>query len=71
MGNVHNVRKRKVWLSIILGREGVKPRVSGMFFKAVVQAVLIFRSEMWVMNPHMGGAIGLFQHRVAIWITGR
>ena len=58
-------------LSIILGREGAKPRVSGMFFKAVVQAVLIFGLEMWVMNTRMGGAIGLFQYRVAIWITGR
>ena len=58
-------------LSIILGREGAKPRVPGMFFKEVVQAVLLFGSEMWVMNPHTGGAIGGFQHRVAIWITGR
>ena len=58
-------------LSIILGREGAKSRVSGMLFKAVVQAVLLFGSEMWVKTPRMGGAIGGFQHRVAIWITGR
>ena len=58
-------------LSIILGREGAKTRVSGMFFKAVVQAVLIFGSEMWVTTPRMGGAIGGFQHKVSIWITGK
>ena len=37
--------------------EGASPRVSGMFFKAVVQAVLLFGSEKWVMTPHMGQAL--------------
>ena len=36
VGNLHNVRNRWVRLSIILQREGVNPRVSGMFFKSVV-----------------------------------
>ena len=53
-------------LSIILGRDGAKTRVSGMLFKEVVQAVLLFGSEMWVMTPHTGGAIGGFQHRVGM-----
>ena len=42
---VGNLRKAwKSWdrLLRILGREGASPRVSGMFFKAVVQAVLFF-----------------------------
>ena len=35
----------KIWsrLARILGQEGTSPRVSGMFFKAVVQAVILFR----------------------------
>ena len=55
----------------ILGREGAIPRVSGMFFKAVVKAVLLFMLETWVMTPRMVIALVIFQHRVARQITGR
>ena len=40
-----NLRKaRKSWMRIprILSREGADPKVSGLFFKAVVQEVLLF-----------------------------
>ena len=30
---------------MILSREVATPRVSGLFFKAVIQAVLLFRAE--------------------------
>ena len=38
-------KSRKIWEQLlkILGKEGAKPRVSGILFKAVMQAVLIFR----------------------------
>ena len=51
---------RAVWRRMmhILSREGAARRVSGLFFKAVVQAVLISRSETWVVTPHMGKALG-------------
>ena len=39
-------------------------------FKVVVQAVLLFRSEMWVIYPRMGRVLGFFQHIVARQITG-
>ena len=42
-----------------------------MFFNAVVQVVLIFGAETWVMTPCMGRYLGGFQHKVAQWITGR
>ena len=49
-------------------------RVS-VFFKAVAkalaQAVLIFGLETWAMNLRMCQALGRFQHRVSIQITGR
>ena len=41
------------------------------FFKAVVHAVLVFGSEMWVPTPRMGQALGSFQHRVVRQIMGR
>ena len=45
---VGNLRKyQKIWahLTRILGREGADPRVSRIFSKALVRAVLIFGSE--------------------------
>ena len=51
---VRNLSQAKtVWrrMSHILSREGVKPRVKGLFFKAVIQAVLLFIVETWVVNP--------------------
>ena len=45
----------------ILRREGAAPRVSGFFFKALVQAVLLSGLETWVVTPRMGKAPGGFQ----------
>ena len=53
-----NLRKAsKIWtrMTRILGREGAEPRISGLFFNAVVQAVLLFGSEMWVLTPGWSG----------------
>ena len=36
-----------------------------------MQTVLLFGSEIWVLNPHMGRDLRSFQHRVARWITVR
>ena len=55
----------------ILVRDGTSPRVLGIFFKAGVQAIIIFRPGMWMMNPRMGRAMVSFQHMVERWITGR
>ena len=38
-------------MSRILIREGARPRVSGFFFKAAVQSVLLFGAETWVVIP--------------------
>jgi len=43
-------RSRSGSLSRILVREGVTPRVSGMFHKAAVQAVLLHGCESWVLT---------------------
>ena len=42
---------KTVWrrISRILSREGATPRVSGFFFKDVIQAVLIFGAGTWVV----------------------
>ena len=71
VGNLKKARKSWARLTRILGREGANHRVSGMLFKAMVKAVLLFRSEMWVLTPRMGWALGRFQHGVARRITWR
>ena len=48
-------RTRAVWrkMARVLSREGASLWVSKLFFKAIVQAVLLFVSETWVVTPRM------------------
>ena len=45
--------------------------MSGDLFKAVVQQVLIFGVETWVVTPRMERALNSFMHGAARRITGR
>ena len=47
------------------------PRVYGFFFKAVVQAVLLFGLETWLFTPRMGKSTGGIQAQVARRLMGR
>ena len=58
-------------MSRILIREGADSKVSGHFFKAVVQAVLLFGAEAWVLTCRMERALNRFQKRVTRRLTGR
>ena len=52
----HNIRReRQVWgrLGKFLRREGADPIVSEKFYRAVVQAVIIFEAETWVLMVEM------------------
>ena len=71
---VHNLRKARskwAWLSRVLGREGADARMLGMFYVAVVQAVLLYRLEMWVMYPRIGKTLVGFHHWMARRLIGR
>ena len=62
----------KIWACLyrILGREGSDPRTSGCFYLYVVQEVLLFGTEIWVVvNPRIGRPSGSFHHRVVIKIA--
>ena len=56
-GNLAKARKSWGRLQGILRREGATPRISGNFFKAVVQQVLLFGAETWVVTPKMERAL--------------
>ena len=66
-------KARKIWggLQGILRREGATPRISGNVFKAVVQQVLLFEAETWVVTPEMEQALSWFLHGAARRLTGR
>ena len=53
VGNLGKARKSWGQLSRILSREGEDLKVSGHFYKAVAQAVLMFQAETWVLTPRM------------------
>ena len=45
--------------------------MSGNFYKAVAQAVLLFGAETWVLTQSMERSLDSFQSRVARRITGK
>ena len=49
----------------ILSREGAAHWVSSFFFKSVIQAVLIFGVDTWVVTPRIGKELGGFQTQMA------
>ena len=56
---------------IYIRREGATKRVSGNFFKAVVQQVLLFGAETWVVSPIMERALSAFILGAVRRLTGR
>ena len=70
-GNLGKARKSWGRLQGVLSREGATKQVSGNFFKAVVQQVLLFGGETWVLSPIMDRALSAFIHGLEIRITVR
>ena len=57
---LHNIRKAiQVWgrLEKLPRKEGAEPAVSEKFYRAVVQAVLLFGAEIWVLTETMSQRI--------------
>ena len=71
VGNLGKSRKSWGRLSRVLGREGSDPKVSGNFYKAVAQVVLIFGAETWVLTQRMEKALDSFQSMFARRLTGK
>ena len=42
----------------------------GRFYVEVVQAVLLFWSEMWLLNPPLEKALEGLHHRAVLWMAG-
>ena len=61
-------RERGKWgrLEKIFGREVADRRTVGRFYLAVVQAVVLFRFETWVLTPRLEKSLEGFHHQ-AVW----
>jgi len=68
--NLTKARKRWGMVSRVLVRDGASPRAMAMFYKAVVQSVLLYGSETWVLTDRMLKTLTGFHHRAARRITG-
>jgi len=69
--NLTKARKRWGMVSRVLRRDGLRPKAAAMFYKAVVQAVLLYGAETWSVTPVMLRALRGFHHRVARQLTGK
>ena len=71
---VHNFRReQQKWarLSRVLNREGADAQTLGRIDVEVVQAVMLYGSEMWVMTLRTGRVLGGLYNRVARRMTWR
>ena len=69
--NLGKARLRWALISRVLRREGASPRIFAMFYKATVQAVLLYACETWSLTSNMLGTLESFHHRVARQLTHR
>ena len=68
-----NLRKaRGCWarISRVLRAENASPRTCGMFYKATVQAVLLYGSETWSLSPSSQKRLEGFHIRAAWRMSG-
>ncbi len=69
--NLKKARQRWAMVSKVLDKQGASMRCRGLFYKAVVQSVLLYGCETWVVKEGMLKVLEGFHHRVARRITGR
>ena len=64
-------RARTKWgrFAVLLRKEGVEPRAMGYFYKAIVQAILLYGSESWVVPESILQQVRSFHHRAARYLT--
>jgi len=70
VSNIQKARGRWAMVTRILTREGASPKVSAMFYKAVVQSVLLFGCETWVESNAIMRSLKGFHHYVARKLSG-
>jgi hypothetical protein len=64
---------REKWgrMNRVLASQGASPRTRGYFYKAIIQAVLLYGSESWTLSNRTLQLFRSFHARVARHLTGR
>jgi hypothetical protein len=70
-GNLKKARKSWGQVSCVLRAENASPKVCGVFYKATVQAVLLFESEMWKLSTSSLKSLEGFHIRAARCMAGK
>ncbi len=50
-------------------KENTLPRTSAKFYKAIMQSVLLYRSETWVLSKAVMARLKGFRIRAAYWMA--
>jgi hypothetical protein len=69
-----NLRKARgcwAWVSCVLRAENATPKTCGMFYKATVQAVLLYGSETWSLSPSSMKCLEGFHIRATWRMSGK
>ena len=69
--NLKKTRKRWAWVSRVLTQEGADSRVCGMFYKAVVQSILLYGCKTWFITSQVLSVLEGFHHRMARCLSGK
>ena len=69
--NLKKALKRWGLVSRVLEKTGASARVRGMFYKVVVQTVLLYGCETWTVTDSMLKVLEGFHHRIARRISGK
>ncbi len=70
-GNLKKARKSWGRVSCILRAENASPKVCGVFYIAIVQAVLLFGSETWKLSSLSLKILEGFHIRAACYMAGK
>ena len=68
--NMQRARQKWARASKILARQGASPKTCGHLYVAVVQSLLLYGAETWVITPDMLSLLSGFHNRCARRIAG-
>jgi hypothetical protein len=69
--NLQKARQKWGRISRILSKESADPRVMASFYKAVIQSVLLYGAESWVIAKNTMQKLRSFHRRCARYIAGQ
>ncbi len=69
MNNINKERSRWTRARNILTREKVNSKVMGLFYKAIIQSILLYSSETWVLVDESFNKLSTFHAKNAISIA--